>query len=146
MRAYIQTIILSLIFIFSSAILHGQIKYVNLITGSWNEGILENNKVIEIKHSRGGTSSLIFNKDSSLIYNGAINCGFGSKRKGTWSLNTSQNTITYNFNEIIGYLNNPDPKLYNKTGTYKIKRLNSLELILIGIRDDIPFKLYFFRK
>ena len=140
-------IILYFAFILYSIFFYGQIEKIDLITGKWYEGQLdENNKVIEVNSRRGGIYSFTFKNDNSLTFQGAFNCGSGTVKKGIWVMDIQQNSIILKFNEIRGYINNRETKLIDEMTEYKILTLNTSELILSRTIEDKTYETYLLKK
>ncbi|MBP9197598.1 MAG: hypothetical protein KBF35_08020 [Saprospiraceae bacterium] len=125
-----------LIFLLSiSNIAFGQSTFdLEGIINDWTEGkIGSNDSVIKADVNRGGWYHLVINSDKKVEFIGPFECGFGSKRLGTWAVNKSDTTITFFFTKRLGYMNKPDIVDINDTETYKIKLLTTDKLILTQI-------------
>jgi len=103
------------------------------IINSWTQGKIDHHgKVIQADINRGGWYQLEINKDSTVAFSAPDDCGFGEgKREGSWKLNQNDTSVTFSFSKHIGYMAYPGTIYINETETYKIKKLNAAELILL---------------
>ena len=117
-----------------------------LLFECWTEGeINQNGNVIQADINRGGWKSLHINPDTTVIFDGSFDCGFGHKRYGIWTLNTVDTTVTFSFTKKVGYENSPRTAYINETETYKIEKLTTDELILTQILDGKELKMPFIK-
>lgn len=138
---YSLVIILALITIYCSGQSCKSYKYFK---NSWTQGKIDpNGKVVKADPSRGGWYSLQINPDETVLFSDPVNCGFGHEKKGKYSINKKDKTITFNFTQQIGYTNAPGTTDINETVTYKIERINKSELILkmVGQEKTLQFIL-----
>jgi hypothetical protein len=117
-----------------------------LLYNSWTEGkIDQKGKVIQADINRGGWKSLHINPDTTVIFAGSLDCGFGHERHGMWTLNTVDTTVTFSFTKKVNYEKTPKTIYINETETYKIEKVTADELILTRIIDGKEWKIPFIK-
>ncbi len=104
------------------------------LVGEWSEARLntETGELFAAPPSRGGSMALILSEDGKAKWKGALACGFGSQRNGTWEVGKKGERIFFSFTEQIGYMNNPERKAIDEQEVMQIDRLTERELILIN--------------
>lgn len=139
--------IITLFFFVTSCHLFGQqsVVYGDLIK-VWTQAKIDiNGKVVQTEINRSGWCHLIMNADTTVIFEGPPNCGFGYQRLGKWKLNTVDSMITFSFSKKIGYVNVSDFTFINESETYKINKLTQNELIISRIFDGKVSKIAFLK-
>ncbi|MCX6303893.1 MAG: hypothetical protein NT040_02905 [Bacteroidetes bacterium] len=129
--------ILTLFLFITTTLAFGQnsVDFGQLIK-SWTQGkIDQNGKVIQADINRGGWYQLNINPDSTVIFGDPFTCGFGHERYGIWTLNRVDTTVTFSFSKRVGYMNSPGTVDIKEIEVYKIKKLNTGELILTRTVD-----------
>lgn len=116
---------------------YGQLLEVDNVVDNWSEGqVDEEGNVIRAEIRRGGVSRMSVNEDSTVVFSGPANCGFGQEQKGTWTYDKNERTITFHFTEHQGYMNNPNSVRINEFKSYIIEKITSNELIMRPINSD----------
>jgi hypothetical protein len=119
---------------------------VGQLINSWTQGkIDQNGKVVQADIKRGGWYKLSINSDTTVIFNGSLNCGFGSESQGKWALNGIDSTVAFAFSKIKGYGNKPGTTDTNFTEIYKINKLTADELILTRTVDGKAITMPFIK-
>lgn len=102
----------------------------SLLCNDWAEGVLIRDlQVAPAPLSRGGHMRLSISKDQTVTEYGADNCGTGSKKNGTWVLNTKDSTLTFTFYERVSYEGSQATTDMNEKITYRICKLTDSEFI-----------------
>ena len=138
---------MTLFLVITTALTFGQ-KNVDfrLLYNSWTEGkIDQNGKVIQADIKRSGWRFLDINSDTTVVFKGSFDCGFGHERHGMWTLNTVDTTVTFSFTKKVSYENTPKTAYINEKETYKIEKVTADELILTRIIDGKEWKTPFIK-
>ncbi len=109
------------------------------IVNQWVEGQMEENtgNVIQAPVRRGGWASMDINEDKMVRFNGAMNCGFGTAKVGTWSIDSKSAVLTFVFDKEEGYVNNREgDKEISEHQRYKIAKLTQDALIIVSLDDE----------
>jgi len=109
------------------------------IVNQWVEGQVEEStgKVTPAPLRRGGWVSVDINEDKSVSFNGAMNCGFGAAKLGTWNIDSRSAILTFVFDKEEGYMNSQDgDKAIDQQERYKIAKLTKDALIMVTLDQE----------
>jgi hypothetical protein len=136
------------IFLFITTVLVFGQKSVDFrqLIKSWTEGkIDQSGKVIKADIKRGGLRFLDINSDTTVVFKGSIDCGFGHERHGIWKLNGVDTTVTFTFTKKVGYEKPTKTTEIDETEIYRIEKVTADELILTRIIDGKELKMPFIK-